>query len=257
MSVSRNPYSRQSIDLVKKYENGLILDDGAGYPLEEFHFPNVIQMEIVPYPTTDVIGDGRKLPFKDGSFDAVLSHAVLEHVPDPFAYVSEIFRVLKPGGEVYCDSAFLQPVHAYPSHFFNTTLMALDMLFKDFDRSALGVEPHQMPWVTLRWILRSYANGFTEEHHRERFMRLSVEDILSELENMNNVDFYNNLKPDSIVELACGVNFQGHKPIIGGINCKNRAISSSLLRRFIQCRKDNGTLYTIKKIFEYLGMRDL
>jgi ubiquinone/menaquinone biosynthesis C-methylase UbiE len=38
------------------------------------------------------------LPFGDGYFDAVFSHAVLQHLTDPDAALTELRRVLKPGG---------------------------------------------------------------------------------------------------------------------------------------------------------------
>jgi len=41
-----------------------------------------------------------QLPFEDSQFDAVFSHAVLEHLSDPPAAVAEFRRVLKPGGVI-------------------------------------------------------------------------------------------------------------------------------------------------------------
>ncbi|MDP8256355.1 MAG: class I SAM-dependent methyltransferase [Candidatus Alcyoniella australis] len=50
--------------------------------------------------TRPLIGgaDDSALPFADGSFDAVLSCGVLEHVPDDMASLDEIQRILRPGG---------------------------------------------------------------------------------------------------------------------------------------------------------------
>ena len=42
--------------------------------------------------------DGTTLPFQDGRFDAVVSFQVIEHVDEPDGYLSEIVRVLRPGG---------------------------------------------------------------------------------------------------------------------------------------------------------------
>lgn len=41
------------------------------------------------------------LPYESGSFDAVLSCGVLEHVADPDGSLDEIHRVLTPGGRLY------------------------------------------------------------------------------------------------------------------------------------------------------------
>lgn len=44
------------------------------------------------------VADAERLPFEDGSFDLVLGHAVLHHVPDLGRAFSEFERVLRPGG---------------------------------------------------------------------------------------------------------------------------------------------------------------
>jgi len=58
--------------------------------------------------------DGQALPFGDGAFDTVFSHAVIEHVADPLTYLREIRRVLKPGGLVFLQTApYLAPSGAH------------------------------------------------------------------------------------------------------------------------------------------------
>jgi ubiquinone/menaquinone biosynthesis C-methylase UbiE len=44
------------------------------------------------------VTDAEALPFGDGSFDLVLGHAVLHHLPDLTQAFSEFHRVLRPGG---------------------------------------------------------------------------------------------------------------------------------------------------------------
>ena len=47
--------------------------------------------------------DAEELPFEDESFDLVLGHAVLHHIPDLSKAFSEFDRVLRPGGAiVFC-----------------------------------------------------------------------------------------------------------------------------------------------------------
>ncbi|MGK2956350.1 MAG: class I SAM-dependent methyltransferase [Solirubrobacterales bacterium] len=54
-------------------------------------------------PVKTVVTEAEVLPFEDQSFDVVLGHAVLHHIPDLDQAFSEFFRVLKPGGMiVFC-----------------------------------------------------------------------------------------------------------------------------------------------------------
>jgi SAM-dependent methyltransferase len=49
--------------------------------------------------------DGLRLPFVQGAFDLVLSHAVIEHVTDATAYLRECRRVLASDGRIYLSTA--------------------------------------------------------------------------------------------------------------------------------------------------------
>jgi SAM-dependent methyltransferase len=51
-----------------------------------------------PAAATALPADATRLPFADGSFDAVIAAEILEHVPDDIAAMAEIARVLRPGG---------------------------------------------------------------------------------------------------------------------------------------------------------------
>jgi SAM-dependent methyltransferase len=46
------------------------------------------------------VADAEELPFEDESFDLVLGHAVLHHIPDLPRAFAEIERVLRPGGSI-------------------------------------------------------------------------------------------------------------------------------------------------------------
>jgi len=45
-------------------------------------------------------GDARSLQLEDGSFEVVLAHTVLCHVPEPEKALQEAYRVLVPGGQI-------------------------------------------------------------------------------------------------------------------------------------------------------------
>lgn len=69
-------------------------------------------LDAVAVPHTEIVADhaSRTLPFKDGEFDVVLSFYALEHFHPLDAHLSELHRVLKPGGKLVgaipCEGGF-------------------------------------------------------------------------------------------------------------------------------------------------------
>lgn len=79
-------------------ENALWLPDGCRYVGFDVSTSALVAARELGRPGDRVRGDGESLPFTSGSFDAVLSTWVLEHLHDPPATFAEIARVLAPGG---------------------------------------------------------------------------------------------------------------------------------------------------------------
>ncbi len=171
-NVSANDYDADALGLIDACRDGLVLDCGAGR--RSHAFDNVVNLEVVDYDSTDVLAVGEELPFKDGSFDGVLSLAVLEHVRDPFKCASELARVLKPGGKLICCVPFLQPLHGYPHHYFNMTHQGLRSLFErtlTIDRQV--VADSTGPVWSLTAFVQAWARGLPSGE-RERFLDLPL-----------------------------------------------------------------------------------
>jgi SAM-dependent methyltransferase len=152
--------------------DAVVLDVGGGKrQLDDRRYLN---LEYSRYEEPDILGDGTRLPFKNASVDLVYTAAVLEHVRDPLAMGREIHRVLKPGGKVLANAAFMQPIHSEGQHFFNVTPYGLDLIFEQFrDRSVW--------WDTdfafmINWFLDvAGLSGRADEAKLDAFRSLAAE----------------------------------------------------------------------------------
>jgi SAM-dependent methyltransferase len=98
-----------TLDIIKRlsslqnffsWNNSAVLDLGAG---DQF-LRNAVEGRGANYTPVDY-GDADfskdKLPFKNNSFDLIISLAVIEHIENVSNYMEQAFRVLKPNGLFY------------------------------------------------------------------------------------------------------------------------------------------------------------
>ncbi len=98
--------------------SGRVVEVGAGTGLNFAHYPadvtEVVAVEPEPYlrdaaeraandaavSVTVLDGTADELPGRDGEFDAGVASLVLCSVPNPTSALGELFRVIRPGGEL-------------------------------------------------------------------------------------------------------------------------------------------------------------
>ncbi len=109
-----------------------ILDLGSGTNHFKAQFPGqrYVRFDVNPEDRPDVVGDGLALPFKAGSFGGVICADVLEHVPEPGRLLTEIRRVVRPGGRLFVSAPFLYPYHLHPGDYYRFTEMGLEYVLQ-------------------------------------------------------------------------------------------------------------------------------
>lgn len=97
---------------------GRALDLGCGNQPYRIWYETLVDQVVCFDPVATagvhVVGLAESLPFADCVFDFILASEVLEHVDNAENACAEMFRVLRPGGEILVTVPFIYPVHEAP-----------------------------------------------------------------------------------------------------------------------------------------------
>lgn len=122
--------------------SGRVLDVGCGRrPYEvwtnkaEGGVTEYIGLDVAPGPGVHiVVGPEDRWPIEDGSIDCVVCTQVLEHVEHRPHFLSELARVMRPGGTLLFTVPFLIMAHGLPYDYARFTVGGVRSLFEaDYD----------------------------------------------------------------------------------------------------------------------------
>jgi SAM-dependent methyltransferase len=144
--------------------NGNLLDVGCGTKPYFALFKNISNYTGLDLDSdtsrkravADVYYEGTIFPFKDNEFDSILCNQVLEHVFNPDEFLSEIARVLKPGGNLLLTVPFIWDEHEQPFDYARYTSFGLIALL---NKQGLEVVKHEKLGAdasTLAQLINAY-----------------------------------------------------------------------------------------------------
>ncbi len=120
--------------LIAEHARGRTLDVGAG----RLAWRNLLMQHVASYFSGDVTKEHADLdvvldvthglPFADETFDTLFCCSVLEHAPEPWGALSEMYRVLVPGGIAIVSLPFLLHLHDEPHDYYRFTRYGIEHL---------------------------------------------------------------------------------------------------------------------------------
>ncbi len=126
-----------------------ILDAGAGEAPYKHLFSHVeyesADFEKVDKPyakSTYVCNLCERIPVEDNRFDYIVFNQTMEHLETPESALSELHRVLKPGGKLLCTVPLFYEEHEQPYDFFRYTQFSHRRLF-----SRAGFHIERIEWL--------------------------------------------------------------------------------------------------------------
>jgi SAM-dependent methyltransferase len=98
--------------------------------------------------------DARAIPTPSTSYDIVILSEVIEHLEEPAPVLTEIFRLLKPGGSLLATVPFCYHVHADPNDYARYTHLYLAEKLKEIGFENISIEKQGLCFAVLTSIIK-------------------------------------------------------------------------------------------------------
>lgn len=148
-------------ETIRQFVSGKLIDIGCGTkPYAHLLAPYITEHVGVDHEATlhdqsniDLYGTAYQIPTPSDAFDAAICTAVLEHLEEPEAALTECLRVLRPGGTAVYSVPFIWHLHEEPRDFFRYSKYGLKYLFTKVGFEIVAIKPLSGFWVTFGQLL--------------------------------------------------------------------------------------------------------
>ncbi len=154
-TLTRRTLDRMLSKITAGLEADLLVDIGGKFSRYSSFVKHTkyLNVDLDPDVRPSMIGDLHALPLRSETTDIVLATEILEHCHSPEIAVSELHRILRPGGICILSTRFIFPIHKDPEDYYRFTESGLRFLFRRFPE--VDVLPHGN-LVMAVWDLLSY-----------------------------------------------------------------------------------------------------
>ena len=166
---------------------GSVLDVGCG----SAKFPGAVGLDRSAQTDADVVHDLDVVPypFDDSSFDHVLMQDVIEHVEHPISVISELHRILRPGGRLQLRTPHFSSALAYgdPTHRHYFSAMAIrsfaEPRFAHYSDIRFQINRISLDlWLPFRCVgIDAFANRFPDVYEKYFAFRFPAMNIRAEM----------------------------------------------------------------------------
>lgn len=151
-----------------KYAKGKLLDVGCGNkPFLHVFNDKVESYTGIEVPSTlhmnneiDIFSSGESIPFKDKSFDTILTSSVLEHVKEPQKMFNEMYRVLKKNSCLILTTPCQYGLHEQPHDYFRYTKYSLRLMAEKSGFKIVFIKPIGGMLVIVNQLIWKYFTIF-------------------------------------------------------------------------------------------------
>ena len=152
----------------------LVLDVGCGgnpHPradvlcdkfIEDSQRPSTLRVDDRPF----ILADAEKLPFRDKSFDFVVSRHIIEHIREPERFLNESMRISRKGGLITAPSSTWEKFFPFRYHLWLIKVENNQLVFVRKEREIFDEELSQF-FHTYRGPLRYIVDQIWTQLHRD------------------------------------------------------------------------------------------